>query len=271
MRLCIVGSSHVAMLMLAEREAPTPGLELTFFAAPAGWIGDVEASGSILRAGSEGLRGRLDMIGAPHEVDLDSFDGAVFVGETISAFSAVSLVRQHAVSGWPSAAPLIDKAGGPADTVLKRPLMSRAAYMAALVATARDNLTGRLVAGLRRASDRPVVLVPQPFPAERILKSKDNPVFQRVRRAGDGAALAESLDAARALAFADIPRLAQVPQPPETIIRQFFTRDDYARGAMRLSMDQAQPRDDVLHTGAAYGRLVMAQVTQAMQDLSGTR
>lgn len=265
MKLCVIGSSHVAMLMLAERDAPTPGLDLTFYAAPSGGVEAAELDGTTLRAVTPELRARLDMTGAPHAVDLNDFDAVVFVGETVSVFSAVALVRQANVSDWPSAAPLIAAAGEPFAPVLKRPLLTRAAYVAALAGAAREKLTYRLARALRERSDVPIAVVPQPYPAERVLEG-NAPVVRRIHRDGDGASLATCLAEAHEAAFAGIDRLHIVSQPPETVTGDFLTHDAFARHAMRLSLQQRQPKDDVLHMGGAYGRLALDAVLAALRD-----
>ncbi|OWU84626.1 hypothetical protein ATO6_13295 [Oceanicola sp. 22II-s10i] len=269
MKLCVIGASHVAMLMLAERDSPTPGLSMTCYAAPAGGIEDAALDGTRLYATTPALRERLDMIGTPHDLDLADFDGVAFVGETASAFSAVALVRKHTVSGWPSGAAALEKAAQPFAPPLRQPLITVPAYQAALTEALKTRFTFRMVMALRRSSDVPVLIVPQPFPAERMLDGKgNNPVFQRVRRGGDGPALADALRVAHDRAFAGIANLRVLPQPPATIARHFLTRNEYARDAMRLSLNKPQPEDDFLHTGGTYGALVMGDVSAALRDLA---
>ncbi|MDF1853858.1 hypothetical protein [Pseudooceanicola sp.] len=268
MKLCILGNSHVAMLMLADRAAPSDDLALTFFAKPAGGPEGARIDGTTLIAEDPELQERLDAIGTPQRLDLMDFDAVVLVGEVISAFSAIALLRRHFVTGWPSAASHIAAQATPLSAPNKRALLSPAAFHAALVAANHAKLSHRLALEIRAACPLPLMLVPQPYPAARMLQDKAKyPVFRRVHQAGDGPHLAAALTRAQAESFVGIENLHLIAQPDETIAKHFFTRDDFSRGAMRLSLNQALPEDDVLHAGPDYGRLILDRMVAAVTDL----
>ncbi|MGR3320364.1 MAG: hypothetical protein ACU0DK_00350 [Pseudooceanicola sp.] len=265
MKLCLIGNSHVAMLMLAHRDAALAReVSLTCFAKPSGGPDSAVLDGTRIAAPDADLRARLDSLGTPHELDLADFDAVVFVGETISVFSAVAMVRKHLVSDWPSARERITAEGDPLTPPPKRALMSPAALHAGLVMANRAKLTYRLAARLRDATDMPLIVLPQPYPAARITGQKAKyPMFHRIAKSGDGPALAAALTAAQADSFAGIRDITLLSQPRETIEAGFLTRNVFARGASRLSMKDTLPEDDVLHAGAEYGGLMLRRILAA--------
>ncbi|MFC4730867.1 hypothetical protein ACFO5Z_04780 [Salipiger abyssi] len=267
MKLCVIGDSHVAMLMAALRDAGPGAPEVIWFAKPGLAEGEAALEGSRLCARDPDLVTRLESLGTPPEVDLDGVDAVVFVGGTVSAFGAVRLLQGHRVSGWPSARALIAAADTPSAAPLKQPLISERAYLAALEGVIRESVTHRLVTGLREASAVPVCVVPQPLPSEAILETeKKYPVFKRVARHGDGPAVAASLIAAHERAFAGLSGVTVFRQPEESIAQGFLTARAYTRDAVRLTAG-AMPRDDVLHAGPALGALYLARIRAAVETL----
>lgn len=257
----------MAMLMAALRDAGPGAPEVTWFAKPGFAEGEAALEGSRLSARDADLEARLETLGTPPAVDLDGFDAVVFVGGTVSAFGAVRLIQGHRVSGWASARELIAAADTPFAGPLKQPLISEPAYLAALEGVIRQSVTCRLVAGLREASAVPVCVVPQPLPSEAILTTeKKYPVFKRVARHGDGPAVAASLVAAHARAFAGLSGVTVLCQPEETIAQGFLTARAYTRDAERLAAG-ALPQDDVLHAGPALGALCLARIRDTIQTL----
>ncbi|MCR8549013.1 hypothetical protein M4578_14335 [Salipiger sp. P9] len=268
MKLCVIGNSHVAMLMAALRDAAPADMDITWFAKPGLAEGEAVLDGSRLCARDPDLVTRLERLGTPEYVDLAAFDGVVFVGSTASAFAAVRLLQGHRVSGWPSARKMISGALTPFAAPLKHPMLSEPAYLAALTDLIRGNLTYKLATALRAASAVPICVIPQPFPSDRLFDGdKKYPMFRRVVRRGDAAALAACLRSAHARAFAGIPGLVAFDQPADTIAQDFLTAAAYTRDAVRLSQTDTLPRDDVLHAGPALGARYLDSLRAALPTL----
>ena len=259
MRLCLIGDSHAAMLIAAHRADPA-GDALTIFAKPGLAASDIAVEDGILRAVSEDLGKRLDGMGTSDSLDLRDFDAIVIAGLVPSAFAAVRLQQGHAVSGWPSgvralARALADGPGAP------RPLMTRSAYRAALVALTENSLG----ATLARSAPCPVSLVPQPFPSDALLQMEGRyPVFRRVVRNGDGAALAEDLHAAYNSVFRKIDGASCLLQSTDTRSHGCLTRADLMRAGPRLAEGGRQESDDILHGNAALGAVLWAGLRQRL-------
>lgn len=259
MKLCLIGDSHAAMLIAAHRADPA-GDDLTVFAKPGLTPSDIEIKDGVLRAVSEELRTRLNGMGTSDRLDLRDFDAVVIAGTVPSAFAAVRLQQGHAISGWPSGAralarALSDGAGAP------RPLMTRAAYRAALLALTESSLG----ATLARAAPGPALVIPQPFPSDALLQMEGKyPVFRRVVRNGDGAALAEDLHSAYSRVFSEVQGAACLLQPADTGSHHCLTRADLMRAGPRLAEGGRQETDDILHGNAALGALLWTALRQRL-------
>lgn len=264
MRIVLIGNSHAAMLIAAHRADPR-GESLTVFAKPGLEAADIALEGSVLRAASSEMVDRLVLLGTPPQVDLAQADVVVIAGLAPSAFAAVRLAQGHSIAGWPSAQAAVARALRPDGPALKRPLMSRAAYLAALLALTETSLAARLLRGLRAVSDAPAVFVPQPFPSEAVLAADGKyPVFRRIAQAGDGTALAGDLARAHAEALGALPRVTALAQPADTLCLGCLTAAPYMRDAPRLSEGTQQEQGDVLHGNAALGARFLAAMRSAL-------
>ena len=256
MRLCLIGDSHAAMLIAAHRQDPR-GTALTVFAKPGLVASDLAVEGGMLHALSDDLRKRLAGMGTADRLDLHQFDALVIAGPVPSVFAAVRLQQGHAVSGWPSGAQAMARALGDVALPKARPLMTRAAYRAALTALTETSLAAMLV----RAAPVPVRVVPQPCPSDALLQMEGKyPVIRRVIQKGDGAALAEDLDHAHRAVFG----AHCLSQPAETRSHGCLTRADLMRGGPRLAEGGRQEVDDVLHGNARLGARLLGAVRQSI-------
>lgn len=256
MKLCVIGNSHVAMLVRASREQPPDGTELTFFAHPGRGPEGVRLRDGQLRAVTRRLRRGLTRFGMPEVLELAAFDAFVLVGMTASAFSLQSMLGSHRVFGWPAA----PKDGG-------RPLMSEAALEAELVQVIAENLAADFVARIRRISAAPVLVVPQPGPSETVARGRSrHPGLRRILRAGQGGQVSACLTRAHARAF-DGAGLHVLAQPEETVAHGFLTAERFMQGGGRLNPGGRQPQEDILHANATYGALVLEQIADAMAKI----
>ncbi len=267
MRICIVGNSHTAMLINALREDDL-GLDVTMFAVPGSGPVKAVQEGSRLIARDDYTQSKLSRLGMPHEVDLAAFDGVVFVGSTVSAFGAMAMLAGFRVWGWPGTTRALEEGAVPFAPALRQQLLSRQALAAGLMAQIEEGLTFRLLAGLRAASDVPALILPQPFPAARLLKMTGKPpIFRRVVEDGEGALVAEALHDAHERVFGRFARTTVLRQPARSAREGMLTRRAYSLGATRLNTDLAQPRDDILHANAALGALYLRRIRARLEEL----
>ncbi|WP_323770203.1 hypothetical protein [Antarctobacter sp.] len=266
MKLCLIGDSHAAMLIAAHRQDPANEV-LTVFAKPGLSDKDILLEGSLLHAASKDMRERTARMGTPDTLDLAKFDAVVVAGLAPSAFAAVRLQQTHSVSGWPSGAKAIAQALTDAPPKKARPLMTRAAYLAALTSLSETSLSARVA----QAAPGPVAVVAQPFPSDALLDQDGTyPIIRRVLRQRDGAALAADLIAAHRAGFDPLPRTTYLPQPADTLSHGCLTQAAFMRGGPRLSGGSGQDLDDVLHGNAALGARLLAALRVTFRRLAQT-
>ena len=264
MRLCVIGNSHVAMLMAAHAADPA-GITPAWFAKPGLRPDEMVLNGTVLSAASEELRARLDGFGTAPALDLAAFDAVAIVALAPSVFAAMRLLQDHDVTGWPSGTRRVAKALR-SERPLKRPLLTRAALRAALTGQMQASPAAGLAAALRAtAPDLPVSFIAQPFPAESMLSAESRyPVFRRIAEAGDGAALAEDLSAAEDAVFGPLGT-AILRQPTETVARGCHSRDVVMRGAKRLAGGRQQ-NEDPLHANAVLGADLLCRLYRSHES-----
>lgn len=255
MKLLVLGNSHTACLMEACREGEvTAGHEVAFFVRSGSGVTDYALQGTRIAASTEAMVAFLGRLGLAQEQDLAAFDALVVVASEVSLFPLVQVLNAYRVLEWGHEL----REGRPALTEA----VLRLAFSEALMATN----AARLMADLRAVpalADRPIHLLPQPFPSERLMKMGRLPAGAGVRRlVRDGfgppvaAVFAEEL-ARFAAAFGAVLHL----QPAETITQDCLTAEGYSTKARRLfDLNRYQPQEDILHANLAYGRLLMAQV-----------
>jgi len=267
MRLCVIGNSHVGMLRAAARDLGEDRPEITFFAKAGAGIEKASVEGSVIAAQDRRLRAAQARFGMPQRVDVATFDATILVAGTASVYSALRILQDCRVSGWPSC--VADRE--PDDPRNRKPahraLISDSAFVAALADQARAGVSFRFAEAFRRATDVPIFLVPQPYPSERVFEST-RPAeygFLRARKTGDGAAISACLTRAIDQAFGGIGNLTVLHQPADTIAHGFTTARAFTRDAVRVDGDTAQHPADLLHVGPAYGKRVLARVAAGIR------
>ncbi|SNS67459.1 hypothetical protein [Antarctobacter heliothermus] len=256
MKLCLIGDSHAAMLIAAHRQNPADDA-LTVFAKPGLVAEDIALTGPLLHAVSADMHARLAAMGTPDTLDLADFDAVVIAGLVPSAFAAVRLQQAHSVSGWPSGEISVAKALTDMPAAKTLPLMSRAAYVAALTALSQTSLAARIAS----AAPCPVIVVAQPFPSDALLdKDGTYPIMRRLLRQGDGTALAADLITAHRAGLGALAGTTYLPQPADTLSHGCLTQAVFMRGGPRLSDGSRQDSDDVLHGNAALGARLLSDL-----------
>jgi hypothetical protein len=115
-------------------------------------------------------------------------------------------------------------------------------------------------------------LYPQPMPSIAVLASNvvSATPFEATRISTMKQAVAfhdeEVLHSAFAALCADLAQRGHTTfeQPPETRVSSIFSREEYARGSVRLTknLNIAHPEDDYAHMNAKYGAIVMRQILE---------
>jgi hypothetical protein len=263
MKVCVIGDSHMAMVAAAYHATSNDDMQMVFFGKPGLAVEEVSLDGTVLSFTDKRQNTLLAEMGTPEKIDLSEFDAIVFVAMAASIFSAVGLVSQHRVAGWPSTQEMLQST--PLDAPFKTHLLSQAAMQANLVETTKRGATFYLLQGLRHHSQVPVFVVPQPYPSERVLKRAGKyGVFKRVHWAGEGKQIVASLVQSYIDVFAPIDQVTLLQQSASTISKDFFTSDEYSRDGVRLRELRKQGRKDILHANAAFGERVLEQLKAKM-------
>lgn len=256
MKLCIVGNSHVGMIVAAIAARNDTQTDLTIFARPSMIHSDIAVEGTTLIASSDELIHRLKAHDTPTEVDLSQFDAVLFVGMTASVFSAAQVIGYHSVHGWPATAKLLE-APGPT----YRQIISLSALQWTLRANIAESQTGRLCKALEPCGIGPIFVVPQPYPAMRILTvQRRYPIIKRLHRDQEGILLAQELEHWHHDFFDPMKGIFYLQQEPDTIEAGFLTRTAFTRNAVRLNIERKHKKNDVLHTNGKFGQRVLERI-----------
>lgn len=258
MRLLVFGNSHAACLIEAWRAGGWPAdWQMAFFVRPGSGPSEHEVDGTTIRAATPDVLDLLGRLDQPATHDLSEQDALLIVGGGVSLFSLVQILNVYDVLDWGGE---IGRDGRPAltETVL------RLALSEALLASS----AGRLMAQLRAVpglADRPIHLLPQPFPSERALTDRSAPAGAGLRRMARHRQTARAAalfhEAAEDLARRFGARLHR--QPEDTVTQHAFTSLAYTTEARRLvNLSLPQRKNDILHANQAYGRRLL----QALAD-----
>lgn len=254
MKVLVFGNSHAACLMEAWREGEVAaGHEVAFFVRSGSGVTDYALDGTRIAA-SEAMASFLDRLGLAVEQDLSDFDALAVVASEVSMFPLVQVLNTYRVLDWPQ--------GSRAE----RPALTEAVLRIALSEALMGTSAARLMAHLRAVpglADRPIHLLPQPYPSERLMQMGRVPAgagFRRLLREGLGAQAA-AVYGEELARFAAKFGVVLHPQPAGTITQDCLTAQAYSTKARRLfDLNRYQPQEDILHANLAYGRLALAQV-----------
>lgn len=261
-RVLILGNSHVAAVKTAHAQAPGrwPGLALEFAGGHGDALAALVAREGRLLAEGEAAQQNLRLLNLRDEWLLADYDAFVVVGCQVGIYRALAPYRTARFLGLPSVAVQAAASAAP---------VSRAMFDLAV----QDEVTRSLGGGL--ALRLLAAVQAEGLPAQVMVAEQPRPSFDcrrqrsrfagllRAHRLGDGAVLSDVAEAAARRALAGITLLTQ---PEETRHSGLFTLPQYSVGSVRLTPQYrriAHPEDDVIHTNAAYGALVLDQIAAA--------
>lgn len=230
MDVCVLGNSHVAML----REAGTPAVAPTYFAAPRRTVASLEPREGVLVSPDARVRGRFRRTsGGAEAIVPERFDAFVVVGLT----GPVRVL--HECSAHRTLGDAVDR---------RAPLISEACFRDVIRGHVAAGAAGAVLAALRAATSRPVVLVPAPLPTPGV--DRQLPAF--------GAPWAREPGFVRhgTAVLADVLRAlpaAVALQPEDTIEDEIFTAREHGWDG------------DTIHMNGAFGRLMWERIVAALE------
>ncbi|GHD13321.1 hypothetical protein [Zhihengliuella salsuginis] len=245
MRIAVIGNSHLGHMAEPARAAADPvGASVDFFIertyGTAG-LGVRDAGGDVVRMPSIRLVAEAD---AGTVVDVEAYDAFVVVAFGISAISLVDAAQKYqrdTYRGW-----------------LPQFILSEAMFREYLDAVMERTKGFRLLRLLRERTDKPIWLIPQPYP-----------LAWAAEREGDKFARYADLRAAgeqgrvRADFEAQLGRLAGIGvqifhQPEETMEDTCFTRPEYGLADPADAGEGSfYVRGDFYHMNKRFGEAVM--------------
>lgn len=249
--LCVIGNSHLVAFQQGWQASPdvTQGHDVRFFALPAPEMLSLRVENgrlipTTLRA-AEFLAATSD--GAAY-IDLAAFDAFVLVGAHFFALPIVQLYDHHRLAAHAEAdLPLVSRS-------LLRHLARRS-----LMATGGHALL-RL---LRAASDKPILVLPEPLMAAGI---RQHPVKGAAWTTPHLDFLMELY--AEALAgLCTMMSARLVAQPRETVVDGAFSDTAYQKGARRLfgGREYTEADEDFRHMNAEFGAIMVREALQALK------
>lgn len=263
MKLAIIGNSHVGMLRAASSEPAFSGVSFGWFANAGRGLEGAKVNGTRIIAKRKALRNSLARMGLSEQLDVHDYDAAVFVGTTASAMNAAYVARGHVVAHWLNKemrAQIVSSGANRDGKDLQ--LVSEAAFVATLCDHIRAQLTYEFVADLRRATDRPLFIVPQPYWSDSVLlpHAAKYRVFRKVAPMGSFQGMSQALACAHDTVFSEFDGVTVLRQPAVSVSQHLFTKAEFSQGSVRLDLTRAHEEADMMHANAALGILYLGKV-----------
>lgn len=253
MKTLVFGNSHSACLIEAWRaNSAAHSGRMEFFVCSGSGPTDYLLSKDRISAQSAKFVRFLERLSLSTAHDLDEFDTFIIIGSEISFFHVVNVLNHYRVLDWP----MRQDKSMPAltESVL------RLAVSEALAGSNGGNLMKRLQACSALDKKRLLVL-PQPFPSERVLVSKENGVGVRRLVRNEASKLTARLFHEEVRLLCERFGAVYLIQPEDTIIHGCLTAEKYNIAARRLiNLRQMQPAQDILHANAIYGKKILQQI-----------
>ncbi|SEV99650.1 hypothetical protein SAMN04488515_0570 [Cognatiyoonia koreensis] len=263
LNVCVFGNSHLAAVRdgFKRHEGRWPDLNLTFVGAHKNGLAETSCTDGILTPESEDAKFSFSRLAGLDQVDLRDTDAIVITGCGFALSRIAWLYRKARWAALPSVQ------SDPAPTKAWS-LVSRPAFLAMATEKLTDELAGRFIRVLRQGTDVPIYLCSQPRTTTGILTVGKHSldVLPFAINSGDAAALSDLYETAAERA-GDALGVRYIAQNARTITDHVLTADPFTKGAIRLTMKgrYAQPKDDILHANATYGKVVLDQIAVAVR------
>lgn len=239
-RLCLLGDSHLAAPkeFWSDEEHDGYGVSPTFIPGVRDTLTRLEAKDGLLHPTDEETREIFAFWGGAETLDPARFDGFALIGLGLRfqvALRAILARRLHV--------------GGGGDRLISKP-----AFVAALMDRLADVPAPVIVRYLRAVTDKPILVLPQPRPVEMYLEQEqrsglDRPTielaYELFRSTLD--AIFEGLD------------VEILDQDPASFAPSGLTDDRYSTGKYVVD-GKKRNRRDTSHMNAAYGGIQLEQI-----------
>lgn len=243
MRVCVLANSHVYMLKMAADDHP-PVWTPTFFGAPAGglrWLKRLPKRQGLYTRKARIRRWIVRTSGGLDRIDYQDYDAFVVVGLNLRTHDALAWFGKYQ-----TAEHHIDPAAR---------LISEAAFRDMIRAHLEASAAWRVMRLLANAGDKPVLVIPAPFPHPAIGKRRAHSWVARPDASAAVGWINQTVhDEYRKAVTAMGYRFAV--QPPETVGSDNLTAEEFSRDAANLSGRTYQERD-VSHMNAEFGRIML--------------
>jgi hypothetical protein len=241
-RLCVIGNSHAAAWRLGLAQVPEckEGGSIDFFAARSDLMRHLELREGQLQPTSEVTAQWMRRIsGGQAAIDVAAYTHFVIVGLGLNTVKPMEALGGFSVYEAEAA---LDP---------QRPLVSDACLAAMTRALVDGSTALHIAALLRKATNAPVLVAPQPYPGEGILQE---PGWLQASQSG---ALQYVTSVFRKVAerSAGELRCDLLWQPEESVVRGGLTAARYSSGSVRLGLNPnaKHDSDENLHMNALYG------------------
>lgn len=255
LRICAIGNSHLAAVRQGWDllEPVRPGMSVEFFGSHAETLEGLDFQDGRSVIGDPVISETFAKLGMRGSFHVEEFDAFVLVALQVSMFRAMS--NGLTVQSFPSYGTSRAKT---------RTLVSEPLYHQLVTDRLQNTLAFRMAKRLRRWTNAPIHVIPQPNPSSEILNLPEKHRHYRdAIRSGDAEPIAEIFRQACDRAFdglADVHR-----QPEQTVTLGACTNLAHTQGSVRLAHTaDAHPAADVLHANAAFGKLAFGRVLDQM-------
>jgi hypothetical protein len=253
-RVCIIGNSHVAAWKAGMDLVPEwrKEFDTEYFASQSDLMRHIELRDNVLVPTSELTRRRMKVVsGEKTDISIGDYSHFVVIGLGLNTVEPVETLREFRLPPFQ----LVAAEGAP--------VLSKAAF-AALVESLARNSTAAHIAGLvRKVTDAPIVIVPQPYPSEAVRG------VTYWKRLDDSGVLTHAAELFRtyAAAVADGLRCQLLMQPASTVVRGHFTRNTYSTGSIRLARDNVEhPETEPFHMNADFGAEMLRTCLRRLRE-----
>jgi hypothetical protein len=246
-RICVIGNSHIAALMLGwkQMECDYPSTRFTFFGAPKLQMQYLTVSLGSLVPTTEILRQYIRETGSSEKIGGD-YDFFLVCGLQVNANQIRPLYEKYRAEGFAAddRAPISDSC---------------------FVRSLQGCLTGTLaidtIAKLRLITSAPIALMPQPFPGENCSRRS---VLGAAGDKRDDKCVAELFYSACRNLARDL-ELRMVHQPATTKSGPLQTKQTFCGGSVLLrGLDRLHPGSESKHMNADYGQVMLREALSSL-------
>lgn len=269
-RLCFLGNSHLAAIHLAIiRQPPSSSrFEIKTFAATSRGLEDLVVQGKKLVPKSKNVQREIELSsGGQRSINISDFDGIILYGLGFGLFRGPRWLTHYRTAcslGSENAPHLVSSA------------FLAESFRDILKSTALFSVLRRV----REICDTPIFVVPTPYLSDALLNTEylskaesfagrqlsgiqlnlinaDN--YRNLAQSNSLKQFSEIYE--KALNEFEIKfNIRFIIQPEETICREFFTKQKYSVGSVRLNSKLAHPPDDFFHMNEEFGLKMLNKI-----------